>query len=73
MKINKIKTSLKIWAIIGIILLLWTIFWHFQNKYYSGAYFITMAIIYTISFSILILYLIISLIILISKFMKNKK
>lgn len=71
MKIN--KKSMKIWKIIGIILLIITIIFYFQNKFYSGAYFITIAYIYTISLFVLIMYIIASFIILIYKLIKNKK
>ncbi len=69
------KSSLlnKPWIITGIIILLWTLFWYFKRKTYTGAYFITLAFLELIGFSLLILYIIITALILIYKFIKKKK
>jgi len=69
----KIPTKTKVWIIAGIIILLWTLFWYFKRKTYTGAYFITLALFETVGFFLLIVYIIITILILIYKFIKNKK
>jgi len=73
MKKQNILIRNKTLITIGIILLIWTLFWKFQNKYYSGPYFITVAFIYTISLYLFVLYAIITLILSIYKLYKKRK
>ncbi len=68
MKPNLFK---KTWIIAGIIILLWTLFWYFKRKTYTGAYFITLALLYSIGFFLLIIYIVITTLILVYKLIKK--
>lgn len=77
---NKQKNNSKIsnifkktWIIFGIIILFWTFFWLIKKNSYRGAYFITVAIMFTIGFYLLIIYSITSFLIILIKFYQNKK
>lgn len=70
---QKINTGLLIWKIIGLILMIWTLFWYIKKTAYSGPYFITLAYFYTIGLFLLILHIIISILMMIYKYFKKTK